>query len=369
MWSNLPSSALRARWALIPLLLLMLVAACGAPAASAPTAPNGTRFPQPGVATVIPSAAVTDDLGGRLVLARDREFYTMLPTGQDQKRLPPAPEKSYVRDPAWSPDGSLIAYSFSPPPKQGEPGGADLYVMNADGSNRKLLVAHDKEAPVLESPSWSPDGQTVYFSYLKAIFQGTKHVDDIFQIEKVGLASGKRTPVLSEGGSPHLSDDGKLVTYIKTDTKTFEQSIWVANSDGSNPRLVVPQASFQAFFAPKLSPDGKLIAFGAVGGPTAANPSPPSPAGPLSWLGPRTAYAHDVPWEVWIVGADGKGLRRLTQLQEDQPSVSWSPTGKNLAFAGARGVYVLSVDGKRLSQPLKEDASQLLHAQLDWSRQ
>ena len=56
---------------------------------------------------------------------------------------------SDASQPAWSPDGSEIAF-------RGEPG-LDIEVARADGSGRRLSVAgpaHD--------PDWTPDGRLIY---------------------------------------------------------------------------------------------------------------------------------------------------------------------------------------------------------------
>jgi uncharacterized protein YraI len=67
-----------------------------------------------------------------------------------------------VRDtsPAWSPDGSQIAFMFN------QHDHWEIYVMNADGSNRLRLT---KEKPFTPrppnnvSPAWSPDGRHIAF--------------------------------------------------------------------------------------------------------------------------------------------------------------------------------------------------------------
>ncbi len=67
-----------------------------------------------------------------------------------------------VRDtsPAWSPDGSKIAFMFNQHDHQ------EIYVMNADGSNRVRLT-HEKpfagRPPNNVSPAWSPDSRHIAF--------------------------------------------------------------------------------------------------------------------------------------------------------------------------------------------------------------
>jgi TolB protein len=56
----------------------------------------------------------------------------------------------FDRDPAWSPDGSMIAFSR----------GGDIYVMNVDGGGLDQLTSTADN----NSPFWSPDGTLIAFS-------------------------------------------------------------------------------------------------------------------------------------------------------------------------------------------------------------
>ena len=65
--------------------------------------------------------------------------------------------------PSWSPDGSKIAFcsqrfSFN---NDIFSTNIDLYVMNADGSNRTNITNNPES---VNSPSWSPDGSQIAFS-------------------------------------------------------------------------------------------------------------------------------------------------------------------------------------------------------------
>jgi len=59
--------------------------------------------------------------------------------------------------PAWSPDGSKIAFSS---PNKWE--GFDIWVVNADGSN-KVKFNNDAAYYNAFSPAWSPDGSRIAF--------------------------------------------------------------------------------------------------------------------------------------------------------------------------------------------------------------
>ena len=55
---------------------------------------------------------------------------------------------------SWSPDGTKIAFTSF------RDGNAEIYVMNADGTNQTRLISHSASD---EGPSWSPDGTKIAF--------------------------------------------------------------------------------------------------------------------------------------------------------------------------------------------------------------
>ena len=101
------------------------------------------------------------------------------------------------------------------------------------------------------------------------------------------------------------------------------------NADGSNPRRVARNA---AWSDPAWSPDGRRIAFRRFGRSI------------------RLAGNSDL----FVVNADGSGLRRLTRHAENVPRwFAWSPDGRTIAFLHKREVYIVKADGsgeRRLTQ-------------------
>ncbi len=61
--------------------------------------------------------------------------------------------------PAWSPDGTMLAFQCPPSstPAEADPG-ADICVVNADGSGRRVVVTG------AIAPAWSPDGASLMFA-------------------------------------------------------------------------------------------------------------------------------------------------------------------------------------------------------------
>jgi Tol biopolymer transport system component len=58
---------------------------------------------------------------------------------------------------------------------------------------------------------------------------------------------------------------------------------------------------------------------------------------------------RDGNWEVYVVNADGSGLKRLTNKPANEGLPAWSPDGKTLAYVsdqgGAWAVWVMSPNG------------------------
>jgi len=97
--------------------------------------------------------------GQQIVFASDRgtpgvfSLWTMRADGSDLRRLP---ADGGARSPAWSPDGTKIAFT-----SVRDVGDAEIYVMNADGSNQENLT---RWAGIDELPRWSPTGAHILFS-------------------------------------------------------------------------------------------------------------------------------------------------------------------------------------------------------------
>lgn len=121
--------------------------------------------------------------------------------------------------PSWSPDGSKIIYDFS------ENGGnGDIWVMDADGSNKKRLTfdfANDTY------PSYSPDGTQILFTSARAGFH------DIYTMRTDGLDINRLTFDLVTDFSPSWSPDGSRILFYSD--RDGNREIYVMHFNGQFP--------------------------------------------------------------------------------------------------------------------------------------
>lgn len=144
-------------------------------------------------------------------------------------------------------------------------------------------------------------------------------------------------------------------------------SVYVVNVDGSGSRTLTNRAlAFDAH--PAWSPDGTRIAFeSTVDGRrtiwvmqadgqglrrlTELTGAAVETAPAWSPRGDRIAYASDRDGnpEIYVVGADGAGSRRLTDNPAADGVPSWSPDGTRIAFVSDRdgqpGIWAMAADG------------------------
>ena len=117
------------------------------------------------------------------------QLYLMDADGTNAQKLD-LPDMGYVIDPAWAPNGQLLAFSWRRPT-----GNFDLYVMDAA---TRQIVELTRDAARNERPSWAPDGRHLVFESTRT---GSRQIWSM-------LADGTQARQLTQSGpneSPNWS--------------------------------------------------------------------------------------------------------------------------------------------------------------------
>lgn len=253
------------------------------------------------------------------------DIWTMSADGTNLRQLTDDPCLDV--DPAWSPDGSKIAFATS----RDDPENLSIYVMNADGSDQRRLV----KIPGADSigPAWSPDGTRIAFhSNAGGNF-------DLYVVNTDGTNLTNLAQHPANDFRPDWSPDGKRIAFV-SDRDNGENIYILELADGKATRLT---SGLYLDGLPKWSPDGTRVLFesnraGVKGLFTvlADGSSEPVPVLAPPMLDDSPAWAdmgrfilfssqRTGDWEIYLVRSDGSDIRRLTSSRGFDRFPAWKP--------------------------------------------
>jgi TolB protein len=268
-------------------------------------------------------AAASGPIGGstRIAFSSYRaggsEIFTADETGGDVRRVTDVGPDAVAFGPAWSPDGTTLAYVRFPL----DGSLASIHLVGADGGADHRLF-RDALFGDFE-PEFSPDGSTILFTRCRP----PGGPCTLYTIRLDGSHLRQLIPFSVDGSdqSGDYSPDGAHIADAEFYNRAGLAAVYVADADGSGLDRITPWA-LEAF-APTWSPDGGSIVFSS------------------HCCEPR-------PSPLFIANADGSDRRRLTDPGDRSDVISsFSPSGDLIAFERyspnfARGsIWVVAPDG------------------------
>jgi Tol biopolymer transport system component len=206
--------------------------------------------------------------------------------------------------PAWSPDGTKIAYSAP------VGGLLQIFVMNADGSGQTRLT-NDSGSDL--TPTWSPDGTKIAFS-------STRTGDyQLFVMNADGSGQALFAASAGHDDSPSWSPDGSQLAWDAS-RRAHNCEIYVARIDGSGFQDISNNSACDS--QPKWSPDGSTILFVSLRG---RHPG------------------------IYTMAPAGTSVTRLTFNSGIDASPAWSPDGTKIVFSRNDSIMTMNSDGSGLA--------------------
>jgi Tol biopolymer transport system component/predicted Ser/Thr protein kinase len=255
--------------------------------------------------------------------------------------------------PAWSPDGREIAYATEIPTPYDRPRHSRGSIVDlASGRIREIVTGGPRED--MMEPAWSPSGRRLAYWALVGVANR-----DILTLP---VGGGEATPVTSDefvDWCPVWSRDGRFLFFCSD--RSGSPNVWRVRIDeetgrvlGAPEPLTTPAASVMRF---DFAADGKSIAYeasdleanahriafdpaaGAVRGSPVALTS-----GSRVWmdvdvsvdgrLALRSAMRQE---DIYVADADGTHLTPLAPDPGNDRFPRWSPDGTRIAFSSTKG--------------------------------
>ena len=214
-------------------------------------------------------------------------------------------------DPAWSSDGTQIAYITDE---------YQLAIINRDGSGGAYLTPKVSDESLMPwHPEWTPDGN-------------------------ISFVAASQIAVLSPDGSP--------VRVLTPD------------HDVSGPFAWSPDGTQVVFDGSDLS-GPEVLLFDVESGESRTLLTPPQPFESLAWSPDgKTIVAADTEGDLYVFGADGEDLHAIAQPSRvERPA--WSPDGKMIVYDyfadSGKALWVMNADGSGAQQLLS------FGSQPDWT--
>jgi Tol biopolymer transport system component len=297
---------MRNRW-----LLLVLAATLASAQTQRPITHGGQPVVSPDGAHI---AFVSDRAGG------EDDVFVIAADGTQETQLTRTPEEE--GNVQWSADGTQVVFA------RFADGTSRIYAIGVDGSHEHELGNVPGRGPV-----FSPDGKRLVY-----MAGGSWTVTQLM----VAKADGSKPHQINDGASiawnNHWSPDGKQVAFTGRSEAKGKLAVFVIGADGSGLRQAThfPPEEGNAQW-PAWSPDGRRLAI------------------QVNKLEEKTAH-------IWMVDVATGEVRKLAAhadpLLDETPS--WFPDGKRLAFqsnrSGRMEVWMMNADGSGLRQLTGADA-------------
>jgi TolB protein len=238
--------------------------------------------------------------------------------------IPVTPPGQLVVSPAWSPDGSRVAYTHL--------GGASpgTIILQSLATGTRVTVPTTDQGQNI-TPSFSPDGRKLVFSRM------TEQASNLYAVNVADLCCVERLTAgrFAQNLSPAYSPDGRRIVFVSN--RSGSPQIYSMAADGTDQELLVPFdfGVTGSSYAPEWSPVGSTVVFHREYG------------------GSPQIVTFDL--------ATRQLRQRTSEGRNEDPS--WAPDGRHVVFVSNRTgrgqLHVLDLETGRIRQIMTPGVARL----------
>lgn len=249
--------------------------------------------------------------GTRIAFRREvaggyQEVFVMDAGGGSERRLTFTDDQTFDSQPAWSPDGRKLLFRSNRASSGSRDG--DIWIMNADGSNQRLVEALDGDE---RYPAFSPSGRRIAFR------SNPEGDAEVYTMNARGRNVVRLTSNDTVDTAPAWTPDGRRIAFesfrhdprapknripTSQEERELKAELYLVNADGTGERRLTENDFHDEGQAP--SPDGTMVAFTSL--------RHASPDGRLSS-------------EIYLMRPDGADQRPLSPDPAKEESPDWGP--------------------------------------------